>query len=170
MLTYETLREFVIKEKNSPKLINLPDNFFSDVRAYIGNKARISEGKEDLWELDNSRRMLQDLLDSRESKLVNLALVYVRAGVAPGKVMPEEKEFFDSLVESIKAYQDARKEAVEGKREAMGTVAILSDVPKFVGIDMKNYGPFKKGDVASVPKENSELLIGKGMAREIKSK
>ena len=112
MLTYETLREYVIKEKNSPKLIDLPDNFFPDARTYLENKAMISEGKEDLWEIDNSRRMLQDLLDSRESKLVNLALVYVRAGVTPGKVMPDEKEFFDSLVESIKAYQDFRKDSV----------------------------------------------------------
>ena len=170
MLTYETLREYVKKEKSSPKLIDLPDSFFPDARAYLENKARISEGKEDLWELDNSRRMLQDLLDSRESKLVNLALVYVRAGVTPGKVMPEEKEFFDSLVESIKRYQDSRKEAVEGRKQDMGTVAILGDVPMFIGIDMKSYGPFRKGDVAGVPKENSDILVSKGLARHIKSK
>ena len=52
----------------------------------------------------------------------------------------------------------------------MGTVAILGDVPMFVGIDMKDYGPFKKGDVASVPKENSELLVSKSLARVIESK
>ena len=170
MLTYETLREYVIKEKNSPKLIELPDNFFQDARAYLENKARVSEGKEDLWELDNSRRMLQDLLDSRESKLVNLALVFVRAGVTPGKVMPEEKAFFDSLVQSIKSFQEARREAVEGEREEMGTVAVLEEVPKFVGVDMKEYGPFRKGDVARVPKENSQLLVSKALARPIEGK
>jgi DNA replication factor GINS len=170
MLTYETLRDYVIKEKNSPKLIELPDNFFQDVKAYLENKAKVSEGKEDLWELDNSKRMLQDLLDSRESKLVKLALVFVRAGVTPGKVMPEENAFFDTLVQSIKAFQDARREFVEGKREEMGTIAILEEVPKFIGVDMKEYGPFKKGDVARVPKENSDLLVSKSLAKPIQGK
>jgi DNA replication initiation complex subunit (GINS family) len=170
MLTYETLREYVIKEKNSAKLIELPDNFFQDVKAYLENKAKVSDGKEDLWELDNSKRMLQDLLDSRESKLVKLALVFVRAGVTPGKVMPEEKTLFDSLVQNIKAFQEARKEAIEGKGEEMGTVAILEEVPRFIGVNMKEYGPFKSGDVARVPKENSDLLVSKSMAKPIEGK
>lgn len=170
MLTYETLREFVIREKNSPKLIELPENFFRDVKAYLENKEKVSEGKEDLWELDNSRRMLQDLLDAREGKLVRLALVFVRAGVTPGKVMPEEKEFFDSMVESIKRFEDARKDTVEGEREEMDTVAALEDVPRFVGVNMKTYGPLRKGEIARVPRDNSQLLVSKGMARLIEGK
>ena len=167
MITYEALREYVIKEKNSPKLMELPDNFFQEVRAYLESKAMASEGKEDLWELDNSRRMLHDLLDSRETKLVKLALVFVRAGVTPGKIMPEEKEFFDSLVECIKRFQESRKKTIEGRKETMGTIAITTDVPRFVGVDMKEYGPFRKGDIASVPLDNMKLLIDKGMAKPI---
>ncbi len=170
MLTYEIIRECVAKEKGSPKLMELPENFFQEVKAYLENKAKVSEGKEDLWELDNSRRMLQDLLDARESKLVRLALVFVRAGVTPGKVMPEEKEFFDTLVEGIRRFQDIRNEAMEGKKEELETIAMVEDVPKFVGINMKEYGPFSKGDVARVPKDNSQLLIGKGMAKPIEGK
>jgi DNA replication initiation complex subunit (GINS family) len=170
MLTYEALREYVIKEKNSQKLIELPENFFQDVRAYLEGKAKVSEGKEDLWELDNSRRMLQDLLDAREGKLVKLALVFVRAGVTPGSIMPEEKTFFDSMVQNIKAFQKARKDSVEGQREELDAVAILDEVPKMIGIDMKSYGPFKRGDIARLPRENSQLLIGKGMARLIEGK
>jgi DNA replication initiation complex subunit (GINS family) len=170
LLTYETIRKLVIEEKNSPKLIELPDNFFQDIKAYIENKAKVSEGKEDVWELDNSKRMLQDLLDAREGKLVKLALIYVRAGVTPGKIMPEEKAFFDSLVENIRNFQDSRKETLGGQREESETVAILDEVPKFVGINMKTYGPLKKGDIARIPKENSQLLISKGLARIIESK
>jgi DNA replication initiation complex subunit (GINS family) len=170
MLTYETLREYTIKEKNSPKLIELPESFFQEARAYLENKAKVSEGKEDLWELDNSRRMIQDLLDSRETKLLKLALVFVRAGVTPGKVMPEEKEFFDNIVQNIKSFQDARRDTVEGKREEMGTVAVLDEVPRFIGVDMKEYGPFNKGDIARVPKENSNLLVSKALAKPIEGK
>jgi DNA replication factor GINS len=170
MLTYETIRECVKKEKESQKLVELPDNFFSDVRAYLENKEKMSEGKEDMWELDNSRRMLQDLLDAREGKLVRLALVFVRAGVTPGKIMPEEKEFFDSMVQGIRSFQEARRDALEGKREEMQTVAMITDVPRFVGVNMKEYGPFRKGDMARVPKDNSQLLVSKGMAKAVEGK
>jgi DNA replication factor GINS len=170
MLTYEIIRECVIKEKNSTKLVELPENFFQEIKTYLESKERISEGKEDLWELDNSKRMLQDLLDARESKLVKLALVFVRAGVTPGSIMPEEKTFFDSMVQSIKSFEQARTETLEGPKEKMKTVAMIEEVPKFVGVNMKNYGPFRKGDIARVPEDNSQLLVSKGMARLIESK
>jgi DNA replication initiation complex subunit (GINS family) len=170
MITYESLREFARKEKSSQKLTELPESFFHEARSYLENKAMASQGKEDMWELDNSRRVLQDLLDAREGKLVNLALIFVRAGVTPGKLLPEEKNLFDSMVMSIRDFQEARKQAVEGKGEDMQTIACLDEVPAFVGVDMKTYGPLSKGDIAMVPKENSDLLVGKGLARTIESK
>jgi DNA replication factor GINS len=170
MLTFETLRDCVSKEKGSQKLIELPENFFKDVKAYLENKEKVSGNKEDLWELDSSKRMLQDLVDLREGKVVRLALVFVRAGVTPGKILAEEKAFFDSIVQTIRTFQESRKEAMEGKKEAMETVALLEDVPKFVGINMKNYGPFKKGEITRVPKDNSDILISKGFARAIVGK
>ena len=170
MLTYETIREYVTREKQSQKLIELPDSFFQEARAYLENKEKVSSGKEDVWELENSRRMLQDLLDSRENKLVKLALVFVRAGVTPGKVMPEERDFFDTLVKSIKSFQEIRTDAIEGAREPMSTVAVVEEVPRFVGVNMKEYGPFRKGEIARLPKENADLLVSKGLAKQVEGK
>jgi len=45
-------------------------------------------------------------------------------------------------------------------------VRITSDVPKFVGIDLVEYGPFKKGDVVKLPKENANLLLKNGYATQ----
>jgi len=170
MLTYETLREYVNREKKEPKLVGLPESFFSEVRAYIKNKASVNQGKEDLWELDNSKRMLSDLMDARENKLVKLALVFVSAGVDPGKVLPEEKEFFDILVTSIRKFQQERLGPMEGETEELATIAAVQDIPKFIGVNMKEYGPLKKGDVARIPKDNSAMLVSKGMAKAIEGK
>lgn len=170
MLTYETIREYVTREKQSQKLIELPDSFFQEARAYLENKEKVSSGKEDVWELENSRRMLQDLLDSRENKLVKLALIFVRAGVTPGKVMPEEKDFFDTLVKSIKSFQESRTDAIEGAREPMATMAVVEDIPKLIGVNMKEYGPFRKGEIARLPKENADLLVSKGLAKQVEGK
>lgn len=43
-------------------------------------------------------------------------------------------------------------------------VRFLKDVPAILGPDMKTYGPFKKGDIAALPKENASIFIKMGIA------
>lgn len=167
MLTYETLRRMMTDEKNSKKLLNLPENFFDEAKAYLDNKAKFANSKEDAWELDSARRTLEDLFEIREGKLVELALFNVRSGINPGSLTREEKEFFDSLVSHIKQFQDKRTEIFQGKREAMQTIALLQSLPQFVGSDMKNYGPFERGDVVTIPEANAKMLIEKGIAKNM---
>jgi DNA replication initiation complex subunit (GINS family) len=54
---------------------------------------------------------------------------------------------------------------LEAKPEPRTVVAFLEEVPRFVGMDMKSYGPFRPGDVSSLPKENAELLMKKGAGK-----
>jgi DNA replication initiation complex subunit (GINS family) len=46
-------------------------------------------------------------------------------------------------------------------------VRFLQAVPAIMGIDMKTYGPFKPEDVVSLPVENAENLIRRGIAKEV---
>jgi len=154
-------------EKNSKKLLNLPENFFDEAKAYLENKAKFANTKEDAWELDSARRVLQDLLEIREGKLLSIALSYIRAGLEPGSLTREEKEFFDSVVGEIKQFQEKRREIFEGKKEKMQAVAFLEALPQFVGVDMKNYGPFERGDMATIPEENAKLLMEKGIVKQM---
>ena len=167
MLTFDTLRKMMTDEKNSTKLLNLPENFFDEAKAYLENKAKFSDNKEDAWELDSARRVLNDLFEIREGKLINSALYHVRSGVNPGSMTREEKTFFDGIVTGIKGFQEKRKEIFDGKREEMETVAFLESLPQFVGVNMKNYGPFEMGDMATIPKDNAKLLLEKGIAKLI---
>lgn len=167
MLTYETIRKIVSDEKMNTKLSELPDNFFRQVRTYLEKKAEINKDKEDRWELDSAMRVLQDLLEIRERKLLTLALYYVRSGVTPENMTLEENELFNSLVMNIKEFQAKRKSIMSGEEEKKKLIAMLSDLPEFIGKDMKNYGPFVRGDVATLPEENARLLIEKGIAKEI---
>jgi DNA replication factor GINS len=45
-------------------------------------------------------------------------------------------------------------------------VRFLQAIPAIIGPDMKAYGPFKEEDVASLPAENAEILITRGVAKE----
>jgi DNA replication initiation complex subunit (GINS family) len=49
----------------------------------------------------------------------------------------------------------------------MQTVAFLETLPQFVGVNMKNYGPFERGDMATIPEANARLLVEKGIVKQI---
>ncbi len=169
MLTYETLRKILQEERAANKLVSLPEDFFESVKSYLEKKSQISREKEDVWELDSARRTLQELLEVRERKVLELALYHVRSGMEPGDLIPEEKELFERVVQNIKDFQAKRKVFLEGKPEKRLVVAVLDSVPEFVGTNLKTYGPFKKGDVVSIPEDNAKLLIGKKLAQSIET-
>jgi DNA replication factor GINS len=164
------MRKIVTEEKNTTNLVSLPDNFFKDVKVYLTRKTELSVDKEDKWELESARRLLQDLFEIRERKILNLALYYVRSGVMPENMVHEEREFFNIVVSQIKDFQAKRKEMFEKEVVKKDVVAILDILPEFVGSDLKNYGPFKQGDIVTLPKDNANLLIEKGVAKRIEVK
>ena len=57
-----------------------------------------------------------------------------------------------------------------GEKEKVNSlveVEILKDVPTFVGTDMKEYGPFSKGNRVGLPKKVSKLFITRKIAKEL---
>lgn len=166
MLTYETLRKIANDEKLSNKLTNLPPNFLKDVSAYLTKKSQVKETKEDAWELDSAIQTLQELFERRERKIVNLALDSTRTGAIPEALTAEEKTFFNGLVNVINEFKSKRKQELQQTK--LEILAIKEDIPEFVGSDMKIYGPFKEGDIATLPKDEAKILLEKKAAEKIK--
>lgn len=54
-----------------------------------------------------------------------------------------------------------------GKKSVLNLVYILREIPKFVGIDELNYGPFRPDDVANIPEVHAKNFVEKGFARTI---
>ena len=169
MLTREAIRKVVADEKAGKKLSRLPEDFFEQVKAYIDLKERAGKTKEDVWELADAKRLLSELLEKREEKIASLAVHSVRAGISPGSLTKEEQKLFDQMVSVLKSFQKSKQSILEGKPEKRDAVAVLKDIPEFVGPDMKTYGPFKEGDVVTLPKESAGLLIEAGSARKLLS-
>jgi len=48
-------------------------------------------------------------------------------------------------------------------------VRFLYAMPKFLGFDMKPYGPYGKGDVAELPRDNAEALLKRGLVDQVAS-
>ena len=162
MLTYESIRKILDEEKATGRLTNIPNRFFLDALNYLEKKEKTTEEE---WKLESARRRLQDIIEIREKKIINSAINAVKANVALDNLTAEEKEFFDSLVDAIKKFRNKiLKPPDPADREE--AVAFLQDVEEFVGPNMKTYGPFKPGDVATLPRPVTELLVKKGAAEK----
>jgi len=155
------------------------------------------EGKRDIErEFDNIKKLLIDLYGKREKKIIGLALDKSRTKstiVDTSILLKEEKQFFDALIELFDRYREGtlsnilngnlpffvekkeenkKVEINENKEEIKKNtklVRFIHAVPKFVGEDLEEYGPFEEEDIANLPIEIVDLLITKGRAEEIKS-
>ncbi|MBW2980185.1 hypothetical protein KY360_02090 [Candidatus Woesearchaeota archaeon] len=216
-ITYETLFEILRREKDKEELQKLSDSFFSDVIAYLEDKKKalsdatlqsFGDKKKLEDELGNIRRILKDLYERREKKIVNLALNISRTKsnlIDTSALLNEEKSLFDSLIRNLDygresilnnllesktpgfeqpkveepKTKDVQTDAApkeEPKEEASKEenhkntkmVRFTNAVPKFVGKELEEYGPFEEEDVANLPTEIANVLIEKGRVEEIK--
>ena len=67
-------------------------------------------------------------------------------------------------------FQKKREEKMERRDEKLMLVTFKDEIPRFVGINMHGYGPFRKGDIATLPEPNAELLVKKGIAEKVEAK
>ena len=208
VITYETLFEILQRERERNDLQRLELTFFSDTINYIKDKKKIVEAKSDSVfaidekkkterQLENIYKILKELYERREKKIISLALDKSRTKsnlIDTTALLREEKVVFDALAELLDNYREAIlysvlnekmpfmqqfqdnqekkpktdfKTALELKRQTK-LVRFIYPVPKFVGPELEEYGPFGEEDIANLPAEVADVLISKSKAEEIK--
>lgn len=170
-ITFELIRKIQREEQRLPKLTKLPENFFQSVNSYIEQKRQLTlkEDRKIALELRSVERLVEDIFNRRERKILNSAIITARTGIPPENLLEEEKEFFQQLVDVIKQRrEESLKKILSGGKEFATLIVFKEDVPEFVGSDLKIYGPFKKGDIAKLPEDNMKVLIEKGLVEEFK--
>jgi len=170
-ITFEYIREAQRAEQKSQKLTNLPPDFFDKVKEYIQQKRESAKRNEDaLLEIKNIERIVEDIYNRRESKIVYLAVLSVRTGLIPANMLPHEEELFDQLTKALRKsrlFLDNLTEKPLRKQSDYVKVEFLDDIDEFIGIDLKKFGPYNKGDKALIPKDNAELFVKAGKARRV---
>ena len=150
-------------------------------------------------QIDNAKRLIKGIYERREKKIFNIALTKSRTKsdvVDMSFFLENEKKFFNEIVKILDSFRseiidniidgkqisettmekektnEAADQNVENKEEAKGTklVRFLHAVPKFVGKELEEYGPFEEEDIANLPSEIVQILINKGRVEEIKDK
>ncbi len=114
-ITYETLFDLLRREKNREDLQPLEQSFYSDVIAYLAEKVNAleslssetdpmadnTEREQIRRQLANISKILRDLYERRERKIISLALNKSRTGseiVSSSTLLKEERQFLDGLV------------------------------------------------------------------------
>jgi len=171
MITFELIRRIQREEQKSPKLTKIPDNFYSLIASYISQKRQMArEDRTGMLEIKSIERLVEDIFDRRERKIVTAAVNAARTNIQPESMTQEERDFFELVRTSIKQRRDSKlKGMLSVEKIKEGSLIVFKDeVPEFVGSDMRHYGPFKKGDIARLPDENTRLLIEQGMAEQFR--
>ena len=173
VISFEYLRKILNEEKKSQNLTKVPDDFYESIRLYLEGKRKVAKEKKDELELRNIERIVENIFNLRERKIVNFALMAARAGIQPSNLTPDERLFFNKILEVIKERRTLiekvkRSLNMQSQKETDILVVFKQDFPAFVGIDGQTYGPFKKGDIAKLPDKNRELLVFRGIVEEFK--
>lgn len=171
-ITFEFIRKVHREEQREPKLSIIPRDFYQKARKYLEQKRKLSLKQKDRLaslEVKNVERLLKDIFNRRESKIVTHAIITARTDIPPPNLIQEEKDFFEMMTNTLKTERDRVLNLLFKKtKEDFETVKLKEDIEEFVGIDLKKYGPFKKGQVVKIPEENAELLKKVKKAKSVK--
>ncbi|MEK6964014.1 MAG: hypothetical protein AABX70_06290 [Nanoarchaeota archaeon] len=121
-ITYETLFDLLRREKSREELQKLDPEFYKDVLAYLHEKQAIlqdtstqaelfasSEKEKIRIQFQNIKKILRELYERREKKILNLALTQSRTNsnlTDMGSLMEMEKTFFHELTALINVYKE----------------------------------------------------------------
>lgn len=114
-ITYETLFDLVVREKSRDDLQTLQLNFFADLVGYLNEKRSMlnlmepDEREKASRQLQNINRLVKELYERREKKILSLALTRSRAGadiVDMTGLLGEEKSMFANLVRELDFFRE----------------------------------------------------------------
>ena len=205
IITYEKLYDLLRKEKYSQELQKVDEHFFRSVIKYLEEKTAIIEaqkGKDSIFsgevektekQLINVKKIVKELYEKREFKIIQLALLSsrIKERDVSASLLPEERRLFlealdvfnkfrSSILERVVEKQtpvvqeekpkDIKREMGETEKgKDMKMVRLLHPVPQFVANDLNVYGPFDEEDTSVLPDKTANVLIKKKRAEEIKS-
>ncbi len=126
-LTYENLFDILVREKTREELQKLEDSFFKDVTTYIQNKKLIVTSDENgrdrlLQQVQNTKRMLRELYERREKKILNMAIVASRTSpsfIDTANMLSVEKKLFESILQQLDLFRSNILQNMLNSKEPM---------------------------------------------------
>jgi DNA replication initiation complex subunit (GINS family) len=181
-ITYETLFDLLRREKNREEIQTLDKDFYEQLLSYLKEKETLLSGKEDTSyfsadreklkiQFQNIRRLVKELYERREKKIINIALVKARTGsdiIDTSNLLPCEIEFFDEMVDLFSKFRKEILDNVINLKEFSGIVNSTSN--KFTSVSSEEISqpemprqdaPIRKPSIHErpVPEGKSRIIV-----------
>ena len=201
-VSYDLLFDILRYEKSREDLQSLDKDFFRKVVEYLKQKdvsilsinTPTTERELARIQVNNIKKILQEIYDRREKKIINLALYKVKTGsemINTNVLLEEERIMFDNLyllfskykssildnilhhkmpyAENVDTPKSERKKEIIIDPDQIVSIRFIKPVPRFLGPELDTYGPFEEQDIASMPYKIASILISKNNAEQIRS-
>ncbi|WP_297522246.1 hypothetical protein [Thermococcus sp.] len=184
------LRELLEGELSSPELTDVGEEFYKEFDSLVkalklgaeGSHERGEDVEERLYlaQLEIAERLAREIIKIRLHKLVDLAVeglsgemtveerkiftvlkAFIERNELPGAISSEEAVKTEPAVET--PVEEVPKRTVP--REAY---ILLVDLPKVLDPELREYGPFRAGDMAVLPREIGRVLLERNAAERIR--
>ena len=189
-INHEILYDLLGREKTRPELQKLEKTFLQDVKEYIKEKQEFLESQKSessifsskesdliVKQMEQTARVLKELYEKRETKILSLALSSSRTKTKydTSQLLPEELSLYESIKDSlnntrhniIEPMLSPKSEKSQDSGGNLRQVKFLNPTPKFLGRDEAVYGPFEQDYIALLPSELAEVLIKTKRVEEI---
>lgn len=201
-ISYDLLFDILRYEKSREDLQALDKDFYRKVVEYLKQKdatmlsinTPTSERELTRIQINNIKKILQEIYDRREKKIINSALYKIKTDsemINTSVLLEEERIMFDNLfllfskykstiidnvlnhripfAENIDLHGPQKKQERIIDPEKIVSIRFVKPVPRFLGPELDTYGPFEEQDIASMPYKLAIILIEKNNAEEINS-
>ncbi len=204
-LTYETLFELLRREKNRAELQPMEPSFYKDFIDYLKTKKEALQEKQAagidsdeltklMLQVDNINKIMKELYDRREKKIVTSALLSAKSNQHFSKevLLDSENKFYEELVSLLVKYrksiltnlltqklpaiedtklvtQDIQAQPQPTQKPESDTVLVrfLAYVPKFIGEQLESYGPYESDEITTLQTKLAKILKTNNKAEEI---
>ncbi|EHR78062.1 Gins 15 protein [Thermococcus litoralis DSM 5473] len=177
------LRELLEMELSSNELTSLDEEFYKEFDSLVkalklraeSSKERGEEIEERLYlaEMNVAEKLIKEILRIRLHKIVDM----VFEG-RPHNLVGEERKIFSILLafvnrehipmEDIEIVEEEVEEKIpESGKQIWEAYLILEDIPKVMDERLREYGPFKAGDLVTLPRTLGHVLVQREAARRV---
>ncbi len=203
-INYRFLRKIQQMERSTPVLTDLDNDFYTNIQKYFLDlknylNSESDEHKKKLLdeEIVNTKKIINNIYEQREKKILLTAISKARGGNPDFKNMVDiEKKFFDSILNLINNFRnnilekqktkDDKKEKQEIKK-IKSENTIMNNKNEIKIVTNANLNPIirvikdipnfvgtdtknynlKKGDIVSLPKDMQEMLIKRKVVEKL---
>lgn len=175
-MDFDYVRNIQRKEKDLSRITDIEKDYYAKLADFVRKSTDEYKRNQDpnqLRNLENIMKLARDIFDQREQKFVMKALRASRTGeLDETNMTEEEKGFYHALVNILKqnrkffdkvmlgdyTYTQELNAKEETKNNSIVLVRILKSIPRYVGADSNEYGPFKPSEIIKLPRKEAEFL------------